>query len=109
LAATFASKPRAEWLALLEPLDACVGPVADLGEAYHDAQLLARGMVVPPGAEHPWPGIGNPVLLRSSLAPLPKPAPLPRAPGLGEHTDAVLRDAGYDASEIEGLRARGVV
>jgi crotonobetainyl-CoA:carnitine CoA-transferase CaiB-like acyl-CoA transferase len=30
-------------------------------------------------------------------------------PDQGEHTDAVLRELGYDAAAIEGLRQRGVV
>jgi crotonobetainyl-CoA:carnitine CoA-transferase CaiB-like acyl-CoA transferase len=35
--------------------------------------------------------------------------PLSPAPGLGEHTDEVLAAAGLAASEIDGLRTRGVV
>jgi formyl-CoA transferase len=30
-------------------------------------------------------------------------------PGLGEHTDEVLRDAGYTTVEIDTLRASGIV
>jgi len=55
---------------------------------------------------------------------LPKPAPLARAPvglsdtpgqiarrapTLGEHTDAILAEIGYDADAIAGLRAQGIV
>ena len=30
-------------------------------------------------------------------------------PEQGEHTDAVLKEAGYDAAAIEGFRQRGVI
>jgi formyl-CoA transferase len=32
-----------------------------------------------------------------------------RAPGVGEHTDEVLLEAGYDRSEIDSLRGAGAV
>ena len=32
-----------------------------------------------------------------------------RAPRLGEHTDTVLAQAGFDAATIADLRARGVI
>ena len=35
---------------------------------------------------------------------------MPRsAPRVGEHSDAVLRDSGYDENEIAAMRAAGVV
>ena len=55
---------------------------------------------------------------------LPRPAPVARvplslsvtgggirhrAPTLGEHTDAILREIGYDDAAIAGLRERGVI
>ncbi|MFQ5655575.1 MAG: CoA transferase, partial [Planctomycetota bacterium] len=34
---------------------------------------------------------------------------LPFSPGYGEHTDAVLAEAGVSEGEIAGLRSRGIV
>jgi crotonobetainyl-CoA:carnitine CoA-transferase CaiB-like acyl-CoA transferase len=31
------------------------------------------------------------------------------APALGEHTDALLLELGYDAEQIEAMHARGVI
>jgi crotonobetainyl-CoA:carnitine CoA-transferase CaiB-like acyl-CoA transferase len=53
-------------------------------------------------------------------SPLKVPAVVPKlsatpggtrwlGPNLGEHTDAVLADLGYDAGRIERLRASGVI
>jgi formyl-CoA transferase len=39
----------------------------------------------------------------------PHPAELRPTPDQGEHTDAVLRELGYDESAIEALRRSGVV
>jgi crotonobetainyl-CoA:carnitine CoA-transferase CaiB-like acyl-CoA transferase len=41
--------------------------------------------------------------------PLVDGSPLAVAPGLGEHTQAILREHGYTANEIADLLARGVV
>ena len=32
-----------------------------------------------------------------------------RAPSVGQHTEEVLREAGYSAGEIERMRAQGVL
>jgi alpha-methylacyl-CoA racemase len=46
LAATFASRPRHEWLALLEGSDACVTPVLHLEEAAQHPHNRARGVFI---------------------------------------------------------------
>ena len=35
--------------------------------------------------------------------------PARRAPDIGEHNDEVLRQLGFDAAEIDGLRASGAI
>ena len=67
---------------------------------------MAREMTV--DVEHPTLGrlrtLGTPI--KMSATPLD---PRRRAPMLGEHTDQVLADAGYNSDEIEQLRSAGVV
>ena len=58
--------------------------------------------------EHPMLGplrtLGTPI--KMSATPL---NPRGRGPMLGEHTDAVLTEAGYSSDEIEQLRYSGAV
>jgi crotonobetainyl-CoA:carnitine CoA-transferase CaiB-like acyl-CoA transferase len=90
------SRTRAEWEAFNAEHDCCLEPVLELDEALASSQVRARGMVA--GAL-----LGNPVRLSETPAD-PTRGP---APGLGEHTDAVLTEAGYTAAEIAALRAAG--
>jgi crotonobetainyl-CoA:carnitine CoA-transferase CaiB-like acyl-CoA transferase len=103
----FATKSRAQWMAQLEGLDVCVGPVYDYAEAFADEQVKQRAMVVE--AELPGTGdfqhVGNPIKLRSDSSPLVRRPP----PGLGQHTDEVLEGAGLDGVARAALRAAGAV
>jgi len=100
LEAVFATRTLAEWSATFENVDACVTPVATLGEALDDPQFAARGMVVRErsGARAfapPWAMSG---------APMREARP---APAQGEHTREMLREAGYDDAAIDRLVASG--
>jgi formyl-CoA transferase len=80
--------------------------VKSLSEALDDPQTRENGMLIDTADGRPETVrmVGTPVHL--SEAPLEiRHAP----PHLGEHTDAVLRDLGYDAARIERLRSEGVV
>ena len=44
LAAQFATQPRDQWLAKLDPVDACATPIHDWQEARADPHLIARGV-----------------------------------------------------------------
>jgi crotonobetainyl-CoA:carnitine CoA-transferase CaiB-like acyl-CoA transferase len=96
------SKSRAEWLRILDEAEIPCGPINDYAEVFADAQVLAREMVVE--TDHPTLGkqrtLGSPIKL--SGAP---PDPRRRAPLLGEHTDAVLREAGFSEDEIASMRS----
>jgi len=106
--AIFASRTRAEWQAFNDEHDCCLEPVLGLGEALESELVRARGMVVAlaqPGATEPVRLLGVPVKLSRT------PGDPARAPGpaLGEHTEAVLREAGLSAEEVERLLAEGAV
>jgi formyl-CoA transferase len=100
------TQPRAHWLARCEEAGVPAGPIYSVPEALDDPHARARGMVQE--LSHPRAGrvkgLGNPV--KMSRTP---PVMATAAPALGEHTDAILREAGLDAVEIATLRSQKVV
>ena len=104
----FAARTRDQWHAFASEHECCLEPVLDLDEALRSEQVAAREMVVElaqPGAERPVRLLGVPVKLSRTPAD-PTRAP---GPGLGEHTRAVLAEAGYSAGEIDALLEAGAV
>jgi alpha-methylacyl-CoA racemase len=101
LAAIFATRTRAEWSEALAGADCCTSPVLEMHEALADEQLRARGMIVEDGG---LTHFALPVKMSDFDFDPGRAAPAP-----GEHTDEVLREAGYDGAEIEALRKSGAV
>jgi alpha-methylacyl-CoA racemase len=103
----FAARTRAEWTAFNDAHDCCLEPVLGLEEALASPLFAAREMVVEveqPGVEAPVRQLGTPVKLSRTPG-----GPAGAGPALGEHTDTVLAEAGYDAAAIAALRAAGAV
>jgi crotonobetainyl-CoA:carnitine CoA-transferase CaiB-like acyl-CoA transferase len=104
----FAARTREQWRAFASEHDCCLEPVLELDEALGSDLVAAREMVVEldqPGAQRPVRLLGVPVKLSRTPGD-PTRAP---GPGLGEHTDEVLAEAGFTAGEIEELHGCGAV
>lgn len=94
-----------EWLHDLQTAGIPGGPILTIQDLAHDAHVLNNKMLVTvEGFSKPAQIIGNPIRFRE--APTPE---LVRAPGIGEHSFAVLREAGISDSSIESLERTGVI
>ncbi|MEC9346314.1 MAG: CoA transferase [Pseudomonadota bacterium] len=94
------------WMALLEPAGVPCAPVLKRKEMIHHPQVQSLGTVI----EYAHPVAGQ-VRQARNAARFSRTEPELRngAPALGEHTDAILAEAGLDAGEIARLRSAGAV
>jgi len=100
----FKDRTRDEWFEELRQHDICVGPVYSLDEVFDDPHVQARGMVTE--VQHPEFGAVKQVGVGPKLSDTPG-AVRTTAPKRGEHTSAVLREAGYADAEIEEMKTGG--
>ncbi|HKC14337.1 MAG TPA: CoA transferase [Vicinamibacteria bacterium] len=102
----FGGQPLSYWKPLLDVARLPYGVVQIPEEIVKDRQLLANKIIVPidDGRAEPRYTVDSPLTIGDS----PKVPPRV-APGLGEHTDQVLDELGFDPSEIAGLRASGAI
>jgi alpha-methylacyl-CoA racemase len=104
VAEVFRARSRAEWKAFNDEHDCCIEPVLDLGEALESELVRARGMVT----EIEQPGLGTVRQLGVPVKMGRTPGdPTRPAPAFGEHTDEVLREAGYSDGEIAAMKESG--
>ena len=100
-ATIFRGKTRAEWDAIMLGSDICYAPILPFADAVQHPHNVERGTFVAVN------GI-------TQAAPAPRfsrtpPTVPPAAAAPGEHTESVLRGAGFDAVRIAQLKSSGAV
>jgi crotonobetainyl-CoA:carnitine CoA-transferase CaiB-like acyl-CoA transferase len=102
----FASQPMAHWHKVFDHGHITFGVARAPTDVISDPQLKENDIVVPiEGAG------GNVKFTVSSPFQVHGVAKVPakRAPDLGEHSDEILKQLGFSATEIDGLRASGAI
>ena len=102
----FTTKTTAQWVTQLRAIGVRAAPVRDYAAIAEDPQVFANGYLIK--AEHPSQGevvvIGSP--LQMSDTPT---TPSVYAAELGEHTEEILLELGFDWDEIGALRDAGAI
>ena len=99
----FATRDLAEWRKILDGNGLVFGVVGILDDIPNDKQMIENEVLVP-FENDTMLTISSPIWVDGSKKVQPR-----KPPGLGEHSDEILRNAGYDEAAIGKLRASGAV
>ena len=99
----FATRDLAEWRGILDGNGLVFGVVGILDDIPTDQQMRDNDVLVPFEGDTMLT-VNSPIWIDGSQKTKPR-----HPPGIGEHSDEVLREAGYDAAAIARLRSSGAV
>ncbi|KAG3266787.1 alpha-methylacyl-CoA racemase [Ictidomys tridecemlineatus] len=99
----FAKKTKAEWCQIFDGIDACVTPVLTLEEAACHDHNRERGSFMTDEEQHVSPRPA-PLLSNTPAAPSAE-----RDPFVGEHTEDILKEFGFNQEEIDQLRSDRII
>ena len=99
----FATRDQTEWRTLLMEKGIVFEVVAESADIPNDQQMHANGIIVPFECGEMMT-IANPINVDGVDKVTPR-----HPPGLGQHSDEVLREFGYDEDRLTKLRANGTI
>jgi crotonobetainyl-CoA:carnitine CoA-transferase CaiB-like acyl-CoA transferase len=101
-----AARTTSEWIEILTKAEVPCGPIYPIDKMFDDPQVKHIGAAVSVKS----PKLGEIRIVNQAVKLSRTPARIAVAPPeVGEHTDEVLRDLGYDKAAIESLRQRRIV
>lgn len=106
LDAAFRKKPASHWVEALATIDVACGPVRTYDEVAADPQVIENEYISE--MEHPHLGRVRFVTTPIEFSETPVRAKGPQ-PELGQHTEEVLLELGYDWEQIVALREDGAI
>ncbi len=98
----FKEKSKTEWIEWFRGRDIAFAPMKTLPEVLEDPHFKSRGMVLQD--DRGWDHLGVPIKFADEPG-----RPNFDPPAHGQHTAAILQALGYTGSDIERMRAKGVV
>lgn len=103
-----ATKPSQYWIEAMNKAGVPCGPINSIDQTFADPQVQHLGIAYP--MTHPKLGklniVGQAVHLTRTSQPTEARLPTPE---LGEHTNQILADLGYDAETIAAFRDQGII
>lgn len=99
----FSGKDLAEWRRILDGNGLVFGVVGILDDIPHDRQMLENDVLIPFEGDTMLT-INSPIWVDGSEKVRPR-----HPPELGQHSDEILRDAGFSAADIRQFRQSGSV
>jgi formyl-CoA transferase len=99
-------KPANHWIELFETAGIPCGPIYSIDQVFADPQVQHLGMATP--MQHPRLGTAMVVANPVTMSGIPRRVTTP-TPDAGQHTNEILRAAGYTQTDIDTMRAKGIV